>query len=97
MISNKTAELYCSSIGKPTATFEWLRFGVQFSRKQINVTYLTLGSIRNDKDLPSLCNSSSSLLMFNATATDGGQYTCVATNKIGSIEVSVNLTVDGKM
>ena len=97
VISNRTAEFCCNATGKPIATFQWLRHGVQLSRKQINVAYSTVGSVCDDKDQPSVCNSSSTLQIFNTTATDGGEYTCVAINKIESVTTPVNLTVDGRV
>jgi len=60
------------------------------------VEFSTTGSVCGENDIPFLCNASSTLQIFNTRANDSGEYTCVASNDIGSDVSSANLTVNGK-
>ena len=60
------------------------------------MTYSTKGSVCGEHDIPTLCNSSSTLQILNTRAVDSGEYTCVANNDFGRDMASAQLTVNGK-
>ncbi|TSL47575.1 Hemicentin-1 [Bagarius yarrelli] len=79
VLLNDSIQLVCRVKGTPTPTIQWLKDGKELSRTG-------LSNLRISPD-------GSTLTVTATQTTDGGKYTCVATNKAGEEDRIFNLNV----
>lgn len=87
---NTSLTLRCIASGAPTPSVHWERVDgeIQAPANNINVE----SWISNGTEFVS-----SSLELSSLQSSDGGRYSCVANNSIGSIYHSVMLIIEGKL
>ena len=101
-ISGEDVNFTCTATGKPQAVISWLiNNNEMISNNSLSdggisviITNSIIGNC-NITDPPSQCVSSSTLQILNTRAVDSGEYTCVASNGVGSATAKLHLTVIG--
>ncbi|XP_063057327.1 hemicentin-1 isoform X2 [Engraulis encrasicolus] len=79
VLLNDSVQLVCRALGTPPPIVQWLKEGKTLTREDLK-------NIRMSSD-------NSTLTVSRAQPSDGGKYTCVATNKAGEEDRIFNLNV----
>ena len=91
----------CTANAKPEAIIQWIKDEEVLSNMSNNgrimITTSVIGICTVYDLTPSLCETNSTLYIFNSNVTDSGIYTCNASNDYGSDTESANLTVKGTL
>ena len=92
VIQLNSINLTCGASGVPTPDITWWRTWSNGSSTQLvsdgqNISIKTSSSARN---------TASTLTIQSAQPSDAGNYTCTATNVVGSVSTTVNIFVQGK-
>ena len=99
ILSSGDVNFTCIAIGKPRATITWSRNTNTITNNIYkDIPGIIINSIVGNctiDDPLSQCLSSSTLQITDAAAVDSGEYTCIATNKVGSNEKTAKLIVNG--
>ena len=95
----ETINFTCAANAKPEAIIQWIKdeeiLNNISNNGRIMITTTVIG-ICTLRDLtPSLCESNSTLYIFNSNVTDSGIYTCNASNGYGSDTKSASLIIKG--
>ena len=100
--SSESTSFTCTATGKPQVLINWSKNNIIIQNESLSdggvpviITNSTIGNC-TITDPPSQCVSSSTLRISNATATDGGEYTCIAANVAGNDTDIGTLIVNGK-
>ena len=91
----------CTAGAKPRCAIYWIRNNRLLSNNSesdggvpVIITSSTIGSC-TITDPPSQCASTSTLQIFNVAISDGGGYTCVASNEFGADNYTAFIFVSG--
>ena len=97
----ETISFTCTANAKPEAIIQWIKDEEVLSNisnnGRIMITTSVIGICTVYDLTPSLCETNSTLYIFNSNVTDSGIYTCNASNDYGSDTESANLTVKGTL
>lgn len=92
----ETISFTCTANAKPKAFFHWSKDGRNISHNdRITIITSVIGICTLNDLTPSLCETNSTLRIFNGNISDSGIYTCNAINDYGSDTESAKLTVQG--
>ena len=81
----------CSATGYPPPSLQWTRKGMELTDERF-----TINDISCSSDCLVDARVTSSLMIINASRSDIDMYTCTATNILGDVNASLNLTVQCK-
>ena len=85
VIVGETAQLQCTAFGIPAPNISWEREGT---------VLMSGGRIKIIKGRSNANTSYSTLIIFNVSLIDDGQFTCVADNGVGSsVNSFLHLTI----
>ena len=91
VLQNDSFSLTCDASGVPTPDITWWRTWSNGSSTQVtegpNVFIMPTSYVRN---------ATSELNIQSAQPSDAGNYTCTATNVVGSVSATANVIVQGK-
>ena len=95
----ETISFTCTANAKPEAIIQWIKDEEVLSNisnnGRIMITTSVIGMCTVYDLTPSLCETNSTLYIFNSNVTDSGIYTCNASNDYGSDTESATLTIQG--
>jgi len=88
----KNTTFVCNATGNPQPEIQWIRNDATIST---NEDYQITSFIPKDCPMFTGCEASTILIILDTEPHDEGEYTCVASNTVGSNKREVGLTVNG--